>query len=140
MSIDSIGFLFLSIFLFIIPLPSVSGKISSTLRFKKNFVKMLHNSSVTVKKKFRLNFKFQIVNVEFAAKCANNTQSRIYGGKEIDIDETPYQVFIKFVNRYKQSDQFMCGGAIIGERWVLTARHCLQYENIWTIYVNFSFE
>lgn len=113
----SIGFLFLTICLFIIPIHSVSGKFHLNCGFEKKIQTIF----------------FEIGNVAFVAKCANNTEPRIYGGKPVDIEETPYQVFIKFVNRQKQSDQFMCGGAIIGERWVLTAHHCLRYGKLWTL-------
>jgi len=45
-------------------------------------------------------------------------QSRIYGGYEINISQAPWQVLIK--NNGKTGG----GGCIIGNQWILTAKHC----------------
>lgn len=47
-------------------------------------------------------------------------QSRVTGGYEIDIEEAPWQVLLQGAG---------CGGSIVGEKWVLTAKHCTN-ENI----------
>lgn len=44
---------------------------------------------------------------------------RIIGGEDADITEFPWQV-------YMQSGNFLCGGSIISDRFILTAAHCTQ--------------
>ncbi|ERL89374.1 hypothetical protein D910_06745 [Dendroctonus ponderosae] len=46
--------------------------------------------------------------------------SRIVGGSPVNIDNYPYQVSLEYIYSH------MCGGAIISNRWVLTAAHCTQ--------------
>ena len=54
---------------------------------------------------------------EFKLWCAANDSSKIVGGSEVTIEEYPWQVFL-IVGEY------MCGGSIIDENWILTAAHC----------------
>lgn len=46
----------------------------------------------------------------------------IVGGHETTIEEHPWQVSIQFEFTHQ------CSGTIIGEKWVLTTAHCLEYE------------
>jgi len=43
---------------------------------------------------------------------------RIVGGKEVDIDDAPYQVSLEYYGWH------LCGGALISAKFVLTAAHC----------------
>ncbi|XP_046741207.1 trypsin-1-like [Diprion similis] len=51
--------------------------------------------------------------------------SRIIGGKNVTIDEVPYQVSIQL------NGSNICGGSIISENWILTAAHCMEYPISW---------
>ncbi|KAF4317692.1 hypothetical protein JM18_008136 [Phytophthora kernoviae] len=53
-----------------------------------------------------------------------NEESRIYGGKEVDIDRYPFAVSI----RMDFFDEAFCGGALIAPGWVLTAGHCIKTD------------
>jgi len=52
-----------------------------------------------------------------------NGDPRILGGNIASMGQFPYQVLIYY---YKNSDEYMCGGAIISERHILTAAHCVS--------------
>lgn len=49
-------------------------------------------------------------------------QLRIVGGSTVSIADFPWQIYLQF-------GDYMCGGSIIGRRWILTAAHCTQDEN-----------
>jgi len=56
---------------------------------------------------------------------------RIIGGEETEVNEYPWQVLIYTPRgRVRRGVCFpnrpMCGGSVIGDRWVLTAAHCLD--------------
>lgn len=46
------------------------------------------------------------------------TSKKIIGGTAANIAEFPWQVFLR-------ADNYICGGSIIGEDWVVTAAHCV---------------
>ncbi|XP_012286850.1 trypsin-7 [Orussus abietinus] len=45
---------------------------------------------------------------------------RIVGGQTTTIERYPYQVSLRYNNRH------ICGGAILSEKWVITAAHCVK--------------
>ena len=63
-------------------------------------------------------------------QTAEPPQPRIVGGEYVDILEYPFQAML-VISRYRKNDTDVrivatfCGGAIISERWVLTAVHCV---------------
>ncbi|KAF2881994.1 hypothetical protein ILUMI_24175 [Ignelater luminosus] len=53
--------------------------------------------------------------------CGIQIVDRIYGGQEADIGEFPWLVLLKS----RSANNFVCGGALINSRYVLTAAHCV---------------
>ncbi|XP_075161962.1 trypsin delta-like [Haematobia irritans] len=63
----------------------------------------------------------------------NTNKTRIVGGVPIYIDRVPWQVAI-----YNYSN-FVCGGSIISEDWILTAAHCVVNGGFFIIRAGSSF-
>jgi hypothetical protein len=47
--------------------------------------------------------------------------AKITGGTDADISEFPWQIYL-------EADNFVCGGSIISEEWIVTAAHCTKGE------------
>ena len=47
--------------------------------------------------------------------------AKITGGADADISEFPWQIYL-------EADNFVCGGSIISEEWIITAAHCTKGE------------
>ncbi|XP_063703773.1 chymotrypsin-1-like [Culicoides brevitarsis] len=56
------------------------------------------------------------------SKSEETLQPLIHNGIPAQEGSFPYQVSI----RYKISDWHLCGGAIIAEQWIATAKHCIE--------------
>ncbi|XP_038206875.1 CLIP domain-containing serine protease 14D-like [Zerene cesonia] len=60
--------------------------------------------------------------------CGNIQENRILGGPVANLYEFPWMALISYNTRYGL--QFKCSGSIINKRYILTAAHCVQGENI----------
>ncbi|XP_063706505.1 transmembrane protease serine 9-like [Culicoides brevitarsis] len=79
--------------------------------------------SVLVLKMFRLLLTLvSVLAVVSAASLAASDKRRIIGGGPDIIDNHPYVVSVQYVNTH------ICGGVILCPRRVMTAAHCLNYE------------
>ncbi|XP_071450649.1 CLIP domain-containing serine protease HP8-like [Hetaerina americana] len=61
-------------------------------------------------------------------KCGMAVTHRIFGGTEAQIGEYPWLALLEY--HTKHGIQLLCGGALIGDRYVLTAAHCLEDTDI----------
>lgn len=57
-------------------------------------------------------------------ECGIHTSDKIFGGTAIAIDEHPWMVLLEYNDNGKNI--FGCGGALINNRYVLTAAHCVK--------------
>lgn len=58
----------------------------------------------------------------------HNIQNRIVGGDDAEIRDYPWQVSLQLQPQYG-GDHF-CGGTIINAEWILTAAHCLIWDDV----------
>ncbi len=55
----------------------------------------------------------------------DSVETMIINGTEIEIEDAPYQVSLQVLGKH------LCGGSIIGERFILTAGHYIHYRAFW---------
>ena len=60
---------------------------------------------------------------------------RIVGGSEPPIGKYPWLALIGFTKRGRSKQQWACGGALIGDQYVLTAAHCVTGIGPYSVYV-----
>lgn len=62
-------------------------------------------------------------------ECGKQVADRIFGGTKTDLDEFPWLALIQYPDRSTGGLIGRCGGALITDRYVLTAAHCVTYGN-----------
>ncbi|XP_030214887.1 tissue-type plasminogen activator isoform X2 [Gadus morhua] len=56
----------------------------------------------------------------------NSVSFRIFGGRQSDITDQPWQVAINVYRRKPKKHLHLCGGILIDSCWVLSAAHCFE--------------
>ena len=60
----------------------------------------------------------------------SETENRIVGGKEAEVNEYPWMVKIISPPIPPYNNPFTCGGSLISDSWILTAAHCILSGDI----------
>ena len=58
--------------------------------------------------------------------CPSKILTRIVGGAEAPIGAYPWLALLGYNKRRSGPVNFLCGGALIGHRYVMTAAHCVS--------------
>lgn len=59
-----------------------------------------------------------------SGECGIHTSDKIFGGTAIAIDEHPWMILLEYNDN--GNSIFGCGGALLNNRYVLTAAHCIR--------------
>ncbi|KAJ9596095.1 hypothetical protein L9F63_012679 [Diploptera punctata] len=65
--------------------------------------------------------------------CGFDTSDKIWGGGVTELDELPWMALLQYQTA-TGNKQFLCGGAVINKRYILTAAHCLHREDLKLLY------
>jgi secreted trypsin-like serine protease len=57
------------------------------------------------------------------AKVHPKTKPRIVNGQEAGVKQFPHQAYLRIT---RSGQDFLCGGSLINNRWILTAGHCIS--------------
>jgi secreted trypsin-like serine protease len=63
----------------------------------------------------------------FLSQFKRGAYDKIVGGDDADIQDYPWQVSMQLRPPY--GSQHFCGGTILSEEWILTASHCLVFDD-----------
>jgi secreted trypsin-like serine protease len=53
---------------------------------------------------------------------------RIVGGRLARRQEFPWMVLVGFQFYEDDPPRYLCGGSLIGDKWAITAAHCVTYK------------
>lgn len=75
-------------------------------------------------------FNHRVLSVATCGQRVNNSLSRptfrMFGGRESDITEQPWQTVINAYQARHKKHIYRCGGVLIDSCWVLSAAHCFD--------------
>ena len=67
----------------------------------------------------------------FVVVCTTKIKTRIVGGTQSVHGEWPWQITLHVIS---PTQRHLCGGAIIGNQWILTAAHCFSEFSTIAVY------
>ncbi|XP_036347475.1 serine protease easter-like [Rhagoletis pomonella] len=99
-----------------------------SLKFSKFEYRRFQNVTAQFKRK-KLKRRIQTVepaqSFNLRNECGKQVTNRIYGGEIAELDEFPWLALLVY-----NSNDFGCSGALIDDRHVLTAAHCVRGEGV----------
>ena len=73
-------------------------------------------------------------------RTTRNGTIRIYGGKEPDVGQYPWVALLGYSVDGNDKLEWRCGGSLIGDRYILTAAHCVTgLPEDYKLYVTYLF-
>ncbi|XP_050316551.1 CLIP domain-containing serine protease B8 [Bactrocera neohumeralis] len=99
-----------------------------SLKFSKFEYRRFQNVTAQFKRK-KLKRRIQTVepgeSFNLRNECGKQVTNRIYGGEIAELDEFPWLALLVY-----NSNDFGCSGALIDDRHILTAAHCVRGEGV----------